>query len=131
MSTNKKFNYVFHTNRDYAGLTTELPFIIWKELKKYKDCPHITLSLLSTLIGKTQQINQRNETNTIKWFETSTRELAQMAGVQQTIIERSVKWLVSKELLTISKGIDKPQKRCYKLAVDTINDWISQHQYND
>lgn len=130
MSANKKFNYVFHTNRDYAGLTTELPFIIWKELNKYNDCPKITLPLLCTLIGKTQQINQRNETSTTKWFETSTRELAQMADVKQTIIQRGVKWLKSKGLLEISKGIDKPQKRCYQLNVETINDLISQHQYN-
>ena len=124
------FNYVFNTNQDYAGLTTELPFIIKRKFREYSDCPRIAVHLLCVLIGKTQKINQRNESADIKYYESSTRDLAKMAGVQQTIMQRAVSWLVSNEWLTIRKGIDNPQKTCYVLNVDNINDLILQHQYD-
>ena len=129
MGINRNFNYVFNTNHDYAGLTTELPFVILKAFKGKSDCPKIASHLLCVLIGKTQKINQRNESDEIKYYESSTRDLAKMADVHQTTIQRAVTWLVSDEWLITKKGVDNPLKTSYILNVEKINDAISQHLY--
>ena len=131
MSNNTGFNYVFNTNNDYAGLTTELPFIIRKEFKGQKlKYPEIALLILCVLIGKTQKVNQRNNSGEIKYYESSTRDLARQAGVAQTTIQRAIDWLSKNKWLEIAKGIDNPQKMRYILNVEKINDAIAQHLYN-
>ncbi len=129
MASNKITN-VFNTNNDYAGLTTELPFIIRTAFKQYGKFPEFAVHLLCVLIGKTQKINNRNEHGEVKAYEGSTRDLAKMANEHQTTVQRAVTWLKTKGWLNVEKGTDVANKVKYVLDIEKINDAISQHQYD-
>ena len=124
-NTNERLNYVFPNNNDYAAITTELTFILETNLKK---CPAFTVSLLTTLILKTQKINQLNKTGEIKYFETSLGALAKSSGKHKTTIQRAVQWLEANNWLEVEKRGGSASSY-YKLNVGRISDAILQHQY--
>lgn len=131
--------HVFNTNNDYASTAVELPFMLRKGFNKLykqgrtKDYPELAIDILGVLICKTQKINQQNaDCNPIKWYESSTRDLAEKVGEHQTTIQRNISWLHEKGWIkNLQYGVEDGRKTLYVLNVEKINDLIMEYRYKD